>query len=60
MKPYFETELGRAFLADSLDLSRRIKPDRVNLILTSPPFPLLREKEYGNTQEAMYVNWFCG
>lgn len=30
----------------------------VNLILTSPPFALTRQKEYGNKQEQDYIDWF--
>jgi site-specific DNA-methyltransferase (cytosine-N4-specific) len=29
----------------------------VNLAFTSPPFALLREKEYGNPEQAAYVDW---
>ena len=31
---------------------------RVNLILTSPPFPLNSKKSYGNLDGEMYLNWF--
>lgn len=30
----------------------------VDLIFTSPPFALLRKKEYGNVEADDYVNWF--
>mgnify|MGYP000707655894 CR=1 FL=1 len=30
---------------------------KVNLILTSPPFPLVKKKEYGNLQGQEYVDW---
>jgi site-specific DNA-methyltransferase (cytosine-N4-specific) len=30
---------------------------KVNLILTSPPFPLVRKKRYGNETGETYVNW---
>ena len=48
--------LGKAedFLASSL--SRRYKR-RVQLILTSPPFPLNRKKKYGNEQGEQYIRW---
>jgi site-specific DNA-methyltransferase (cytosine-N4-specific) len=32
--------------------------DSVDLIVTSPPFALLREKEYGNKSQDEYVAWF--
>jgi len=34
----------------------------VDLVITSPPFALQREKEYGNVTQAKYVDWllqFC-
>jgi site-specific DNA-methyltransferase (cytosine-N4-specific) len=31
----------------------------VNLIFTSPPFPLNRKKKYGNESGDMYVQWLC-
>ncbi|MER8970352.1 site-specific DNA-methyltransferase [Mesorhizobium sp. M0808] len=30
---------------------------RVNLIVTSPPFPLVRKKRYGNETGEAYLNW---
>jgi DNA modification methylase len=30
---------------------------KVNLVFTSPPFPLLRKKRYGNYQDEEYVMW---
>jgi site-specific DNA-methyltransferase (cytosine-N4-specific) len=32
--------------------------DSVDLVLTSPPFALTREKEYGNESSEKYVEWF--
>jgi DNA modification methylase len=32
---------------------------RVNLIFTSPPFPLNRKKRYGNEQGEEYIKWLC-
>lgn len=56
--PYYSTELGQAFLGDSLDLLKLIPDNSVNLILTSPPFALTRKKEYGNKSATEYVSWF--
>jgi DNA modification methylase len=56
--PYYSTELGQAFLGDSLDLLKEIPDKSVNLILTSPPFALTRKKEYGNKSAEEYVDWF--
>lgn len=32
---------------------------KVDLIFTSPPFPLNRKKRYGNEQGEEYVRWLC-
>lgn len=32
---------------------------KVNLIFTSPPFPLNRKKRYGNETGDAYINWLC-
>lgn len=32
---------------------------RVNLIFTSPPFPLNRKKRYGNETGENYIRWLC-
>ena len=57
-KPYYETGLGAAYLANSLDLLKKLPDNSVNLIITSPPFALTRQKEYGNKPETKYNNWF--
>lgn len=33
---------------------------KVNLIFTSPPFPLNRKKKYGNLKGEMYLEWITG
>ena len=55
---YYETEYGQAFLGDSLEIMQELHDSSVNLILTSPPFALTRQKEYGNKQEQEYIDWF--
>lgn len=57
-EPYYETGLGAAFQADSLEIFKKIPDNSVNLIVTSPPFALTRQKEYGNKPEAEYIEWF--
>lgn len=32
---------------------------KVDLIFTSPPFPLNRKKRYGNEKGEEYVRWLC-
>lgn len=59
MKPYIETPRGVAYLGDSLNvLPRVLKPGSVDLIMTSPPFGLVRKKDYGNEDSEQYVKWF--
>ena len=57
---YYSTDLGAAYLGDSLELMKDIPDNSINLILTSPPFALTRQKEYGNKQAEEYVDWFLG
>ena len=53
------TRLGTAHLADSVDfLSNHVKDGEVDLIVTSPPFGLVRKKDYGNADADEYVDWF--
>lgn len=54
----YETELGRAFVGDSLGLMAKMPAASVNLIMTSPPYALHFKKEYGNENQADYVEWF--
>ncbi len=53
------TLLGKAFCGDALDLLGTLPDGSVNLVMTSPPFALLRQKEYGNKDEAAYVDWLA-
>lgn len=56
---YLKTELGRIYHGDSLSLlHRKLDPASVDLIMTSPPFGLVRKKSYGNEDADRYVEWF--
>ena len=57
-KPFYEMNNGAAYLGDSLELMKLIPSGKVDLILTSPPFALTRQKEYGNKAEGEYIEWF--
>lgn len=58
-QPAFATDLGQAYLGDSSEvLSRLCPPNSIDLIMTSPPFGLVRKKEYGNKDADDYVAWF--
>ncbi len=56
--PYFATDMGCAYLGDSLKLLPMLESQSVDLICTSPPFALLRQKAYGNVHATEYVKWF--
>jgi site-specific DNA-methyltransferase (cytosine-N4-specific) len=58
IKAYYETDFGKAYLCDSLALAKKIPDNSINMILTSPPFALTSEKEYGNKKEQDYIEWF--
>jgi site-specific DNA-methyltransferase (cytosine-N4-specific) len=60
-KLFFSTSKGQAHLGsieDFLD-SKKAKSlkGKVNLIFTSPPYPLVVPKKYGNLQGEEYLNW---
>jgi site-specific DNA-methyltransferase (cytosine-N4-specific) len=56
--PYYETELGGAYLEDALELIRSIPDNSLNAIITSPPYALHFKKEYGNVDKKDYIKWF--
>lgn len=58
--PFYETNLGAAYLGDALDLLKSVPDSSVNLVFTSPPYALHFKKEYGNVSKADYVEWFLG
>ena len=53
----YQTIHGEAWVGDALDLLRALDDDSVDLVMTSPPFALLRKKEYGNEDQADYIDW---
>lgn len=55
--PVYQTHLGAAYCGDSLDLLNELTDKSINLVITSPPFALQRQKEYGNKDQQEYVNW---
>lgn len=58
----YETDFGKMLLADSYNElkngSFKKYNGKVNLIITSPPFPLNNKKKYGNLQGEEYKDWF--
>ena len=58
-KPFYETKHGRIYCVDSLEFIRdEIDNGSVDLIMTSPPFGLVRKKTYGNVDAENYVLGF--
>lgn len=57
--PLYTTEQGAAYVADSLEMLAQLPDDSVNLVMTSPPFALQRQKEYGNKDEYEYIDWLA-
>lgn len=53
----YETEQGVALWAEAEAAAAVISQDSINLIITSPEFPLLKPKEYGNKVGAEYLDW---
>lgn len=56
-QPTYRTEFGEAYRGDSLELLAELRDDSVQLVVTSPPFALLRQKDYGNETQERYVDW---
>ena len=54
----FGTEFGKIVLGNSLDYMDGIESQSIDLIMTSPPFGLLRQKDYGNKSADEYLEWF--
>lgn len=55
--PLYRTARGAAYWGDSLDLLRELPDSSVNLVFTSPPFALQRQKDYGNPDQHDYLEW---
>jgi site-specific DNA-methyltransferase (cytosine-N4-specific) len=55
---FHQTPHGCLCLGDSLDVLRMRDDGSIDLIMTSPPFGLVRKKEYGNAGASEYCDWF--
>lgn len=60
LEPYYSTKNGRAYLGDSLEIMARLPAESVDLVVTSPPFPLTfrKKKPYTSVGEDGFVAWF--
>lgn len=56
--PYYSAEGGSAFHGDSRELLKELPDNSIDLIVTSPPFALQHQKEYGNEDQEGYNDWF--
>ena len=60
----YSTRYGHSILGSSRDILEssfaRIIEGKVQLVFTSPPFPLNRGKKYGNLKDESYKNWLRG
>lgn len=58
----YQSNKGTLYKGNSVDLLSNELMDelrgRVNLIITSPPFPLNNKKKYGNQKGCEYLEWF--
>ncbi|HVC98149.1 MAG TPA: site-specific DNA-methyltransferase [Pirellulales bacterium] len=57
-KAIYDTDLGAAYCADSLEFLPSLPDSSVDLVMTSPPYALHFKKEYGNVDQKQYVKWF--
>jgi DNA modification methylase len=55
----YRTDRGLQVRGDSLQVLARLDDESVDLVMTSPPFALLRKKAYGNEDQAEYVDWLA-
>ncbi len=55
----YQTDLGQQLCGDSREILALLPEKSVDLIVTSPPFALLRKKSYGNEAQSQYVEWLA-
>lgn len=59
IEEFWKTDYGRILQGDSLSYLNKIADEKsVDLIMTSPPFGLVRKKRYGNEDADRYLDWF--
>jgi len=56
---FWKNSHGRIYHGDSRGLlNTTLRPESVDLVVTSPPFALRSKKAYGNEDAHMYLEWF--
>lgn len=62
--PIYKTKLGEYYLGDTKKVlaTKKFKKfhQKIQLVFTSPPFPLIRKKSYGNEVGEEYIEWIKG
>ena len=59
-KAEYKTNLGRCYHGKCENIIKELRlKQKVQLILTSPPFPLNNKKKYGNLTGNEYLEWFA-
>lgn len=53
----YKTTSGLQVVGDSKEILKKLPEGSVDLVITSPPFALLRQKSYGNESQDKYVDW---
>lgn len=57
-EPFYQTDYGAAYQGNSKDLLEELPNESLDLVVTSPPFALQHQKEYGNKSLKEYNDWF--
>lgn len=55
---FHKAKHGEILCGDSLEVLSQRDAASVDLIMTSPPFGLVRQKDYGNVHASDYIDWF--
>ena len=58
LTPAYSTASGAMFHVNAIELLHKLPSNSVDLVMTSPPFALTRQKEYGNEPFDKYLEWF--
>ena len=58
LSPAYSTPSGALFNLDAIKLLCTLPSNSIDLVMTSPPFALTRQKEYGNEPVERYLEWF--
>jgi len=60
-KLLYSTDYGKYYIGKCEETIKELNLEgKVQLILTSPPFPLNNKKQYGNLDGEEYLEWFKG